>query len=105
MSWEQYIDKQEKKGVTTLHSMLNFLDRESKIRVPVDTGLLFSDINTVQDGLVGAYGVGKDAYYGGFQEKGFRHYITGEFIQNPYLLPALEENEQRLFDIFKKGMQ
>ncbi len=32
--------------------------------------------------------------YGDFQELGFRHHLSGEFIQNPHMYPAFREIEE-----------
>jgi hypothetical protein len=62
--------------------------------VPVDTGELRSSIRVepITDGFAITAGEGLPDARARFQEYGFHHYITQQFIQNAFLRPALEEN-------------
>lgn len=76
---------------------------EAKRRAPVDTGVLRNSID---------WGQGKDEYtrivgtpveYGLYQEVG---YLAGgkTFVQNPYLMPALMDNQQAIAQIILKHL-
>ncbi len=66
---------------------------------PVDEGYMRSRIRIVISARRLAYQLGYDeadfigkglAFYPLFQELGFRHWLSGEFIQNAHLRPAFE---------------
>jgi hypothetical protein len=77
-----------------------FLVGEAKRRAPVDTGNLRNSIDWYADErqLTLVYGTPVD--YGVYQELGFLT-STGKFVQNPYLLPALLENSQRIVELLR----
>ena len=61
----------------------------TKAMAPYDTGYLLSSIHT--DPIeVSWMRISVDANYAIYQELGFTHYISGQFIQNPFLTPAIE---------------
>ena len=73
------------------------LQADAMRRAPVDEGYMRTRIRLVLSAQKLAYQVGYDeadfighglAFYPVFQELGFRHWLSGEFIQNPHLKPA-----------------
>lgn len=67
---------------------------EARRRAPRDTGRLQGSIRVQRVYKKGPAGArasvrwGKEAYYGMFQERGFRH-KGGSWVQNPFLYPAM----------------
>jgi len=61
--------------------------------VPVDTGDLKASMKVAvtENGFTLEAGAGLPDKRAEYQEYGFHHYQTGQFIQNPYLRPAIEE--------------
>jgi hypothetical protein len=57
---------------------------------PVDTGALVNSIRMDEMGP-GWVRVAPHVEYAIYQELGFHHYKSGKFIQNPFLVPAVEE--------------
>lgn len=73
---------------------------------PVDEGYMRTKIHLVISARRLAFQVGYDesdfigkglAFYPVFQELGFRHWITGAFIQNPHLRPAFDIEYPRYY--------
>lgn len=62
---------------------------EAAKRAPVDTSALANSIEAVQAGPY-LWRVQDGVEYGVFQELGFTHHLSGEFIQNPFMVPAVE---------------
>jgi hypothetical protein len=69
----------------------------AKRLAPKDSGYMASKLQLVLSAKRLAWRIGYDeadfigrgmAFYPVFQELGFRHWITGEFIQNPHIRPA-----------------
>jgi len=77
------------------------IEGKAKQLAPHDTYALRQGINTkkisnaryhVQDSTgIDKYGAG----YGLYQELGFHHYISGAFIQNPFMIPAVEAERKK----------
>jgi hypothetical protein len=65
---------------------------DAKGQSPVDTGLLKSSIELQYPGGDVLARIQTNIEYGKYQELGFHHYISGKFIQNPFLVPAIEMN-------------
>jgi hypothetical protein len=63
---------------------------EARILAPVDTGALRNSIKDEYPGMPILARINVWQYYGLFQELGFHHWRSGEFIQNPFLVPAVE---------------
>jgi len=61
----------------------------AKMRAPVDTGALRSSIRTDRAGQ-GVWRVEDGVEYGIYQELGFHHHGSGQFIQNAFMVPACE---------------
>ncbi len=73
---------------------------------PVDEGYMRTKIHLVLSAQRLAFQVGYDeadfigqglAFYPLFQELGFRHWLSGAFIQNPHLRPAFEIEYPRYY--------
>ena len=62
-------------------------------KAPVDTGNLKGSIKAKDHGKL-LWWVEAWPDYGLYQELGFRHWITGQFIQNPYMVPAVEATQK-----------
>ena len=63
---------------------------EARALAPVDTSALR---NSIQDEYPGGNILARInvwQYYGLYQELGFHHWRSGAFIQNPFLVPAVE---------------
>jgi len=56
---------------------------------PVDTGALINSIETHMEGAFTAI-IEPHVHYAIYQELGFHHWISGKFIQNPFLTPMVE---------------
>lgn len=83
-----------------LEESLVILETEAKRLCPVDTGVLQNSITHERHGLRGR--VGTNVIYGLFQEVGYKHWKSGQFIQNPYLLPALKSKTNEIQAIWKR---
>jgi hypothetical protein len=79
------------------------IEGDAKTRAPIDTSALRNSIKTETnyqgDPLRAVVTDGVE--YGIYQELGFHHYISGQFIQNPFMIPALEAERPK----FKKAMR
>lgn len=73
---------------------------EAKTRTPVDTGALRNSI-TVEDKSRGRYWVKDGMEYGIYQELGFTHPGSGRFIQNAFMIPAVEQVRRYVAQVFK----
>jgi hypothetical protein len=60
-------------------------------KAPVDLGALKNSIEAEERKGPLDWWVHDGMEYGIFQELGFHHYITGVFIQNPFMVPAVEK--------------
>jgi HK97 gp10 family phage protein len=69
------------------------VEERAKELAPVDTGELRDSISVhvTDTGFVIEAGGGLPDERAKFQEFGFHHYQTGQFIQNAFLRPAVEE--------------
>lgn len=67
-----------------------YVASEARVLAPYDTGALMNSIQEEYPGgnILARINVWQE--YGVFQELGFHHYRSGAFIQNPFLLPAVE---------------
>ena len=63
---------------------------EAKVLAPVDTGALINSIKEEYPGgnILARINVWQN--YAIYQELGFHHYRSGQFIQNAFLVPAVE---------------
>lgn len=66
------------------------------VRFEVDDKKLKQIIKNVVDQDVHRYEIRDGVEYGIFQELGFTHWITGEWIQNPFLIPSFENETKDL---------
>jgi len=69
--------------------LCNPIKEEAQRLAPVDTGALRDSIRVKHSGWMQAH-VRDAVPYGVYQEMGFYHWITGEHIANPFLVPALQ---------------
>ena len=62
-------------------------------KAPVATGRLRDSLKVEEEPKSGGLGyiVSSDCPYSLYQELGFHHWLSGAWIQNPFLIPALEE--------------
>jgi len=64
----------------------------AKMRAPYDIGYLYNATwAEFPGGNILARIATHDCEYAVYQELGFHHWISGQFIQNPYLVPAVEQ--------------
>jgi hypothetical protein len=73
---------------------------------PVDTGGLVASIKAVLQGWAVKISAGEGLPDGRavFQEMGFHHWISGAFIINSYLRPAVEQNIAAFFQAVKAAL-
>jgi hypothetical protein len=66
--------------------------------VPVDTGDLYRSLRVEvhADGFTIYAGEGLPDDRARFQEEGFHHVLTGQFIVNPYIRPAIEQYREQI---------
>ena len=62
---------------------------EAAKRAPVDTAALANSIHPEQQAQF-LWRIQDGVEYGVYQELGFRHFGSGAFIQNPFMIPAVE---------------
>lgn len=76
---------------------------EAKLRCPVDTGTLRRSIDWGEGRDENERIVGTPVEYGLYQEVG---YLAGgkTFVQNPYLLPAIMDNQDALAQIILRHL-
>ena len=65
------------------------VEAQAKMRAPVDTGALRNSLFTSRESEA-VWRVSDGVEYGLYQEIGYHHYRSGQFIQNPFLVPACE---------------
>jgi len=65
-------------------------------RAPYDTGALSTGIHATEMGLA-LWRVQDSVEYGIFQELGFVHRHGGQFIQNPFMIPAVEAERPHFY--------
>ncbi len=65
------------------------VEAKAKTLAPVDTGALRNSIETEQAGNL-TWQVHDGVEYGLWQEIGFHHFGSGKFIQNAFMVPAVE---------------
>jgi len=80
-----------------------WVERDAKRFAPVDTGTLRASIASMVEGAVkdeirGI--VGSNVEYAPFQEMG-----TSKMDANPFLMPAVEKNRDRILKRFRKAVQ
>lgn len=83
------------------HIVAEFAEKvaaSARANAPEETGELKATIRAVLDLMAAKIVAGEGLPDGRalFQEMGFHHYKSGQFIQNAYLLPALEEHRAAL---------
>ena len=67
---------------------------DAAMLAPYDTGALSAGIH-VEEKSATLYWVADSVDYGIYQELGFIHYRSGQFIQNPFMVPAVEKERAR----------
>jgi len=73
---------------------------DAQMMCPVDTSNLKNslDVDVKSDFLAWVH---DGTEYGIYQETGFHHWISGTFIQNPFLVPAVEKEHPRFEEAWK----
>jgi hypothetical protein len=66
------------------------VEGEAKTRAPVDTTALQNSIQAEERSGPLRWWAHDGVEYGIYQELGFHHWISGAFIQNPFMVPAVE---------------
>ena len=77
----------------------NLIAEVARSLAPVDTGALAASIRVTLSGYTARISAGEGLPDGRavFQELGFHHWISGAFIQNAYLRPAVERHLSAFF--------
>ena len=83
-----------------LRSISFQVEGEAKDKAPVDLGALKGSIKVEKKGK-NKYWVQDGMDYGIYQELGFHHWKSGQFIQNAFMVPAVEKVRKYLADRFK----
>lgn len=89
-----------------MNTVVTKIAADASREAPYETGWLSSNIRGVVVGWVGEVlegAVGTKVYYGEFQEYGQERFDV-DFIANPYLRPAIEENRQWAFEQFEQAL-
>jgi hypothetical protein len=73
---------------------------EAATRAPFDTGALRNSIMAESVGKL-RWQVHDGVEYGIYQELGFHHFLSGAFIQNPFMIPALESQRAQIEAMWK----
>jgi hypothetical protein len=82
----------------------------AKQLAPHDTYALRQGINTEKVGearyhVQDSTGIDKNGLgYGLYQELGFTHYISGAFIQNPFMVPSVEAERAKFVERIKRDL-
>ena len=63
---------------------------EAAVRAPFDTGALKGGIKAEEHTGPLNWWAHDSVDYGIYQELGFTHWISGKYIQNPFMVPAVE---------------
>lgn len=97
---DEFLEKIKERLQEGLDAAAEYTTGEAKFRCPVDTGVLRNSI-TWGELENGDRIVGTPVEYGLYQEVGF---LAGgqTFVQNPYLLPALLDNQEQIANIVLK---
>jgi hypothetical protein len=74
---------------------------EAVTRAPFETGYLRSTIMPREISRL-EYWVEAGPEYAIYQELGFHHYLSGVFIQNPFMVPAVESVRPRYNAMWKE---
>jgi len=89
---DKLLQELEPKASRVVRASAFAVEGDAKTRAPIDTSALRNSIKTETnyegDPLRAAVEDGVE--YGIYQELGFHHHISGQFIQNPFMIPALE---------------
>ena len=74
---------------------------------PIKTGLLRDSIRIEHPNILEYLIIAGNAsaYYAIFQEYGFRHFATGNFIINPFMRPAVEISKNDILEEIKVAME
>lgn len=93
----------QQKREETIKQIAMFVEAESKLRAPVDTGHLRRSITheTKSDEEVSKAFIGTNVEYAPVVEQGS---VVKNIKAQPYLRPSIEENLGEIQDIIKKGM-
>ena len=79
----------EPRAQRILKSAAEQVEGIAKTEVPIDTGALRNSISNEQVAPL-TWWVSDGVEYGIYQELGFRHFGSGQFIQNAFMVPAVE---------------
>ena len=77
------------------------VEGQAKVRAPVDTGALINSIQAQERGPF-LWHVSDGVEYGVYQELGFHHHGSGSFIQNPFMVPAVESVSRQFIANWRK---
>ena len=80
---DQLISQVDPRAVAIVKGGAFSVEGKAKTLAPVDTGALKNSLHTEQKGPL-LFWVADGTEYLIYQELGFHHYITGQFIQNPF---------------------
>lgn len=72
---------------------------------PVDTSALKNSIQAEEHSGPLRWWVHDGVEYGLFQEIGFTHWISGQFIQNPFMVPAVEQHRPAWDDAWRRHLR
>lgn len=86
---KRIIAKEPIKAAQIIAETAHVVVGEAQKRAPVDTGALKNSLNAEQKNQH-LWWVQDGVEYGIYQELGFHHWRSGAFIQNPFLVPAVE---------------
>lgn len=98
---DRFLEEIKKRLMQGLDKAAEYTVGEAKLRAPVDTGTLRKSIDWGEGQTELDRIVGTPVEYGLYQEVG---YLAGgkTFVQNPYLLPALLDNQNDIAAIVLK---
>ncbi|MEC1768285.1 HK97-gp10 family putative phage morphogenesis protein [Schinkia azotoformans] len=101
--FQEAIQQMKEKRDKTIKEIAMFVEAESKLRSPVDTGHLRRSISheTESDEEVSKAFVGTNVEYAPVVEMGS---VVKNIKAQPFLRPSIEENLGAIQDIIKKGM-
>lgn len=96
---DEFLGKLKERLGAALDRASEMLVGEAMQRAPVDTGTLRRSITWYRADDLDRH-IGTPVEYGLYQEVG---YLAGgkTFVQNPYLLPALMDNQDQIVEIIK----
>jgi len=100
---DKLLQELEPKASRAVRTSAFAVEAGAKVRAPHETYALRNSIKTKTnyEGDPLRAIVHDEVGYGIYQELGFHHYISGQFIQNPFMIPALEAERPK----FEKAMR